>query len=257
MSLIPRYLVNNRTTLVANVAGFVTEYRPVYQQNISVYKGIENTLEFQILNPDQKPIGLTNYTAHFVAFDAAKNLVIQKAGDVTIANKGLFKVSLSENDTLNLDTQYLSYSVYLTDSSSTKTLTYADEQLNAKGTIYLTDEVFPGPKDTTTITNFNQVAVGSTEYVTDVVTAEPGLNGNEALHTVVFYTNGYVGTIAIEVTLDNDLSNSNNWSSIDILSFTGTETQPTAYNFNGIYTYLRFKTSASPDNTITKILLRN
>ena len=257
MSLIPRYLVNNRTTLVANVAGFVTEDKPVYQQNISVYKGIENTLEFQVLNPDQKPIALGSYTAHFVAFDAAKNLVIQKSGQATIANKGLFKVSITENDTLNLDTQYLSYSVYLTDLSSNKTLTYADEQLNAKGTIYLTDDIFPGPKDTDVISHFNQLAVGGIEYATDAVSAEPGLNGNEALHTAVFYTNSYIGTIAIEATLDSELSSNTNWSSIDTINFDGSETQPTAVNFNGVYSFIRFKTNATPTEKVTKILLRN
>ena len=127
MSLISRYLVNNRTKLVANVAGFVTEYRPVYQKTISIYKGIDNTLEFQVLNPDQKPIPLTNQTAHFVAFDSENNQVIEHTGEVVISNKGLFKIVITENDTLNVDSQYLSYSVYLTDAAATKTLTYADE----------------------------------------------------------------------------------------------------------------------------------
>jgi hypothetical protein len=257
MSLISRYLVNNRTTLVANVAGFVTEYRPVYQKTIPVYKGIDNTLEFQVLNPDQKPVPLTNYVAQFVAFDAESNLVIQHAGEVTISNKGLFKVVITENDTLNLTSQYLSYSVYLTDSTSAKTLTYADEQLNAKGTLYLTDEALPGPKATHEITNFSQASVGSLEYYSDAITAEPGLNGNEALHTAVFYTTGYVGTIDIEVSLDNQLDTNTSWAKIETVTFTGSETQPTAFNFNGIYSYLRFKTSAVPTETITKILVRN
>jgi hypothetical protein len=257
MSLISRYLVSNRTTLVANVAGFVTEYRPVYQRTIPVYKGIDNTLEFQILNPDQKPVPLTNYVAQFVAFDSEHNLVIQHAGEVTVSNKGLFKVIITENDTLNLSSQYLSYSVYLTDSSALKTLTYADEQLNAKGTLYLTDDALPGPKATQEITTFIQASVGSLEYYSDAITAEPGLNGNEALHTAVFYTNGYVGTIEIQVTLDNQLDTNTTWSTFNSVNFTGTETQPVPINFNGIFSFIRFKTSTTPTETISKILVRN
>ena len=35
MQLTPRYLVNNRTTIVTNEAGFITEYRPVYQRQLN------------------------------------------------------------------------------------------------------------------------------------------------------------------------------------------------------------------------------
>ena len=52
MQLIPRYLVNNRTTIIANEAGFVTEYRPVYSRQIKVYSNIDNVLEFRVLNAD-------------------------------------------------------------------------------------------------------------------------------------------------------------------------------------------------------------
>ena len=44
MQLLSRYLVDNTTTLVADVAGFITEYRPVYNREIQVYKGIDNAL---------------------------------------------------------------------------------------------------------------------------------------------------------------------------------------------------------------------
>ena len=49
MQLIPRYLVNNKTTIVTNEAGFITEYRPVYTRQLQVYKGIDNVLDFKVL----------------------------------------------------------------------------------------------------------------------------------------------------------------------------------------------------------------
>ena len=59
MQLIPRYLVKNKTTIVTNDTGFITEYRPVYTRQLQVYKGIDNVLEFKLLNADQKPVDLT------------------------------------------------------------------------------------------------------------------------------------------------------------------------------------------------------
>ena len=76
MQLIPRYLVNNRTTVVVNDSGFTTEYRPVYTRNLKIYRGIDNNLEFKMLNADQKPITLTNKTVKLVAFDRSNNLVL-------------------------------------------------------------------------------------------------------------------------------------------------------------------------------------
>ena len=60
MQLLPRYLVEQTTILVADVAGYITEYRPVYNRDIEVYKGIDNALQFRLLNADQKGINLSS-----------------------------------------------------------------------------------------------------------------------------------------------------------------------------------------------------
>jgi len=72
MQLTPRYLVDNKTTVIANDAGFITEYRTVYQRHIKIYKGIDNVLQFKVLNHDQKPVLLTSYTPKLVVFDQNK-----------------------------------------------------------------------------------------------------------------------------------------------------------------------------------------
>ena len=121
--LIPRYLVNNRTNLVSNDTGFITEYRPVYQRQLKVYKNIDNKLQFRVLNADQKPLAISTYTPKFLAFDENKKLIIEHdgtavVGDDSAATRGLFTVTITENDLLNVDAQYLTYNVYLVDSSN-------------------------------------------------------------------------------------------------------------------------------------------
>jgi hypothetical protein len=254
MTLIPRYLVDSRTTLVSNEAGFVTEYRPVYQKNLSVYKGIVNTLDFKILNPDQKAQNLTGKTPKFVAFDENNKLVIEHDGTVTNANNGLFNIEISENDLLNLDQQYLSYNVYLVDSSNEKTLTYADEQLNATGTIYVSNRAFPGPAATHEVLSFTE---DNSTYITEAITAEPAINGNEALHTAVYYTDSFAGNITIQATLENQVTQDTAWADVTTTTLTGSETEPTPVNFSGVFSYIRFTTSTEPTEKITKILVRN
>ena len=271
MQLIPRYLVNNKTTIIANEAGFVTEYRSVYQKHIQVYKGIDNILQFKLLNADQKPIDLTvkGYTPKFQAFDENKNLVIEHdgiivAGDDSSTTRGLFTVTVSDSDLLNIKQQYLSYSIHLLDSTNTPVITYTDTHFGNNGIIYVSSEAYPGPRDTWTVQTFledNGVAGDPTDntWVSETITAEPGINGNEALHTAVVYTSNYVGDVKVQATLDNQIlsGNTNNWADITTLSFTGSETEPTPVNFNGVFSHLRFKADSNPADKITKILVRN
>lgn len=76
-----RYLANNKVTVLANTAGFATEYRPVYQKNLLVYRGIDNLIHFEVKNHDQKPVSLSGYDPVFLAYDENNNLVLEKKGD--------------------------------------------------------------------------------------------------------------------------------------------------------------------------------
>ena len=276
MQLTPRYLVSNRTFLIADDTGFIVEYNPVYKRQLQIYKGIQNVLEFQLLNADQKPIDLNRYTIGtstdkpnivFTAFDENKRKVIEHEGEIVIdddsaSNRGLFRVVITENDMLNLKDQYLSYNVYLQDATGLPRLTYADSHFGMEGTIKMSSEAFPGPQASHSVTNFLPYNSDANveEWYSEPVTAQPGINGNEALHTVAIYTEGYNGDVTVQATLENviDGNNSVDWADVETVSFDGSsETEPVSVNFNGVYTYLRFKTTADPADTITKILVRN
>jgi len=267
MQFIPRYLVNNRITIIANEAGFVTEYRPVYQRHLQVYKGIDNVLQFRILNADQKPINISNYTPKFQAFDESKNLIIERVGTVIIgddsaASRGLFSVTITDNDLLNVKEQFLSYTIYLEDADGNPVITYSDSHFGNAGVIKISSEAFPGPRATYSVTTFTEDdgVLGDTDdsvWYSETITAEPGINGNEALHTAVVYTDSYVGDVTVQATLDGEATNGTNWTDIATLTFDGTETTPLPVNFNGVFSYLRFKTSADPADKLSKILVRN
>ena len=258
MQLTPRYLVDNKITILANDAGLITEYRSVYQRHIKVYKGIDNVLQFKVLNHDQKPKEITAYTPKFIVFDQNKVMVIEKDCTVTddgsTNTRGNCKVTVTENELLNLDTQFLSYNIYLVDSNSEKTLTYTDAHFGSDGVLHLEDTAFPGPLKSGEVTTFTET--DSTWY-SESIDSQPAINGNEALHTAAVYTDSYIGNVTVQGTLENQITGSTNWSDISTLTFTGSETAPKPTNFNGVYSYLRFVASANPSDKITKILVRN
>ena len=256
--LIPRYLVNNKITLVANGDGFVTEYRPVYQKQIEVFKGIDNTLEFRVLNADQKPLNIQNYTPKFVAFDENNKLVIEHDGTVlddSSDTRGKSKVTITENDLLNIPAQFLTYNTFLVDSANTKILTYAYSHFDANGVLKVSKDAFPSPADSLSVTTFTETATDI--WTTEGINAEPAINGNEALHTAAIYQSGYAGTVTVQATLENAVTGSTNWADISTVTIAGTEEQPTAVNFNGVFSHLRFKCSDNPADKLSKILVRN
>lgn len=262
MQITSRYLYKNRIKVVADVAGFITEYKPVYQRTIQVYKGIDNVLQFRLYNSDQKPVDISSYTPKFVAFDENKNLIIEHDGtqvtsDGSTPITGLCEVTITENDLLNVKQQYLSYNIYLVDTNDSKVLTYTDSHFGNDGVIKISAEAFPGPIESVEVTNFLQTDVNEDEWVSSTIDAQPGINGNEALHTAAIYTDAYEGTLTVQATLDNQASETTKWADIASHTFVGNETTPIPVNFNGIFNHLRFKVDANPADKITKILVRN
>jgi hypothetical protein len=258
MQLTPRYLVDNKITILANDAGLITEYRPVYQRHIKVYKGIDNVLQFKVLNHDQKPKEITAYTPKFVVFDQNKVMVIEKDCTVTddgsTNTRGNCRVTITENELLNLDTQFLSYNIYLVDSNSEKTLTYTDTHFGSDGVIHLEDNAFPGPLASYSLTTFTE---DNTVWYSESISAQPAINGNEALHTAVVYTDSYIGDVTVQGTLENQVTGSTNWSDVSTITFTGSETEPKPINFNGVFSHLRVSATADPADKISKVLVRN
>jgi hypothetical protein len=261
MQLLPRYLCNNTTIVIADMAGFITEYRPVYSKQLQLYKGIDNVLEFRLLNADQKPVDITSYIPKFVAFDESNQMVLEK--DATILDdgstitRGKFKVTVTENELLNLKQQYLSYNIYMQETDGDKVLTYSQPNFDNDGVIYVNARTFPGPLNSYSVTTFEQEGVGINTWYSETVDAQPAINGNEALHTAAVYTSAYSGNVVVQATLDNQVTESTQWADVATLTFVGTEITPAPINFNGVFSHVRFKATANPADKITKVLVRN
>lgn len=255
-----RYLVSNRITVIANQAGHITEYNSVYQKNILVYKGIDNVLEFRLKNPDQKPIDTSTVTPHFMAFDENNQQVIptiigETLDDGSTQTRGLFKIVIPENELLNIKQQYLTFTIYLEGEDGQKILTYANEWSEAAGIIHVKGDAFPGPAPTTSVSNFIE---NNSVWESDVIDAQPELNGNTALHTAVIYPENFSGVVKVMATLDNQIVGNQNivWTEIASVTMLN-ENTPQPINFNGVFSHLRFTTTSNPAEKITKILVRN
>lgn len=324
-----RYLANNKIIVIANTVGFITEYRPVYSRTLQVYRGIDNTLYFEVKNHDQKNLSLLGYTPKLLVFDENNVLILEKSGTVlddvitrstaasqtaigktltfssvsgleigqtvtgngiksntlissisglnvnlnkdtsiiigsgteitfqTASKKGVFTVVLTENELLQIQQQYVKYVVYLVNNIGAKTLTYSTDHFDAQGIMYVNGNALPGPLESYQVGALTADSQSPDKWYSEVIDAQPSLNGNTALHTVAIYTNGYDGDVVIQGTLENQVTLNTFWADIDTLTFAGNETEPVPVNFNGVYNYFRIKATSSPADKITKILVRN
>lgn len=232
MRKISSYLYPNRIEIIADLAAFYTENTNVYQRNVKIYNGIDNTIEFDIKNADQKRIDLVQFQQLWLnVMDASGNELPNSPYAVTpTALKGIATAVIPEADLVNLSDQYLKYSLTgLKDSADV--LFYADTRFGAAGTIELIGNALPTIRD---------------EKVYDSFTAEIDLKGQPTHHSsaipATFYEavpteemsidvsiKGLTGSVWIEATKDDTIS-VESFKKGDIV-----KTFPSAEDFTGIW----------------------
>ena len=274
MQKISSYLYPNRVELLANLAGFTVEYTNVYQRNVKIYNGIDNTIEFDIKNADQKRIDLTTLTQiELNVMDAQGNALENSPYTVTpTALKGIATVTIPQDDLDELSSQYLKYSVTaLKDGSDV--LLYADSRFGAVGKIELVGDAMPTFRNEKVYDRFS----GEIDFMGNVKNHTSAIpckfyeaNTTTEMSFDITYTN-YTGSLYIEATKDSTISvESFNRNGVKLVTFTppivtGTFTQSFTlpvgdYNyFRVVWTYLDPTLlgvyGASPTGTVDKVVV--
>jgi hypothetical protein len=206
MQKISTYLYPNRIQLLADLAGFPVEYTNVYQRNIKIYKGIDNVLEFDVKNPDQKRIDLSGYTLTLHIMDASGQGVVERAlvNLNQTTSKGLAKVTVAASDLVALNGQFFKFSVTALDEEDNPLMLYGDTQFGAKGTMELVSDALPIARPSQTHTSFYPVITGATELISTYYSSSIPTKFYEAvpstdLDLTVHMTN-FVGEIWLEAT---------------------------------------------------------
>lgn len=259
MQKISSYLYPNRIELLADLATFTVEYTNVYQRTVKIYKGIDNTIEFDIKNADQKRIDLTTLSSiQLNVMDAMGNALPNSPYAVSATSvKGIATVVIPQADIDSLDDQFLRYSVTAVKDLADVML-YADSRFGAVSTIELVGSAMP-------ITRPNRVFKS--------FTAEIDLNGVPTNHSSAipakFYeavptsilsfdvdVRGFVGSVWLEATKATTISVESFKHSDYLRSFTSTITAPatTIVSFADIpvgeYQYFRISYSTPTANGV-------
>ena len=233
MQKVQSYLYPNRVILLADLAGFTVENTIVYQRTTKIYRGVDNVLEFDIQNADQKRLDLvttpliTNIQMNVM--DAGGKALPTSPYTVTATStKGIASVTIPSADLAGLNTQFLKYSVTATKGSNTIPL-YCDSRFGAVGTIEVVGDATPITRPARVYTEF----YGEINFMGNVInhsSASP-TKFYEAVPTtsltITVELAGYIGDIYVEGTTDMDIS---------VESFLNSEIPNTRHTFTTAYT---------------------
>jgi hypothetical protein len=217
MQKISSYLYPNRITLLVDLAGFTVEFTSVYQRNVKLYNGIDNTIEFDIKNADQKRIDLSTLSIiELNIMDVAGNALpgspyyleqVYSTLDETVPLKGISRVTIPQEDLLDLTPQSLTYSVSAI-KDGRDVMLYADTRFGAVGTMELIGNAMPTFRNEKTYNTFT----GEIDYMGNVIyhTSSIPATFYEAVPTATLsfsiYTAGFIGKIWLEATTNSTIS---------------------------------------------------
>ena len=242
MQLNPSYLYSNRVDVYTNLGTWTKErYRKVYQRNLKLYRGVDNRLDFQIKNGEERPQPISNLTIVFNIVGVESNeLLVQQNCTIHDAVLGRFFATVGEAAMEQLLPGHYHYSLYTVNAAGVKSPMYADSQYGVTGTIDVIGDAYGGPRPSAEPTN-----------VFTALDAKPQFNSNAGLHTFAFYTTDFVGDITIEGSLDENLGS---WVDVDTISLDST---PVGYlNVTGVWSRLRVKQLTNHTGTLDKVLYR-
>lgn len=242
MQLNPSYLYSNRIDVYTNLGTWTKErYRKVYQRNLKLYRGVDNRVDFQIKNGEERSRSISNLTIVFNIVGVDSNeLLVQQNCVIHDAVLGRVFAMVSEAAMEQILLGHYYYSLYAVDANGVKSPMYVDSQYGVTGVIDVIGDAYGGPKPSQAPTN-----------VFTAMDAKPQFNSNAGLHTFAFYTTDFVGDITIEASLDDNLGT---WVDLDTITLNST---PVSYlNVTGVWSRLRVKQLTNHTGTLDKVLYR-
>ena len=269
MQLNSVYLYSNRVDAFTNLSIWETgRYRKVYNKNIKIYRSIDNRIDFQIRNSDEKSIALTSTNIVFTLIEPdTQKLLLQKDCTVVSSSTGKVFITLSETELRDLDQGFYKYSLVSesrTESNGSYTVTnraplYVDAQYGILGTIEVAGDAFGLLKESTVVNAFSYTdpattgTTGPAYYISSLIDAAPEYTTGNSLHTFQFYLTDYTGDIVVQGSLSEGAS-PHVW--VDVKSQNYENSTAEYINVVGKYNFFRVKYIPTNSGTVDKILYR-
>ena len=223
-------------------------YQIVYSKNLTLNKGVDNRIQFQFLNQEQKPIDLTGKQITFRFINSEGTSVdIQKTVNATLALKGLANLTVTQAELMQIDAQIGSFSLDIVEGNLVLPI-FTNSEADARGVCQIMEGILPKhvPSTNVTIPSHGEISNSGTTYYSSVL----GLNGSSKI-TLQAKLSNYSGNINVlgSTNVDTD------WYTIEALGNFTAETNTLGTTVTGFHPYIQLQFTSTGGN-IEHILAR-
>jgi hypothetical protein len=116
---------------------------PQYAKPLTLHKGVDNKLQFQFLNQEQKPVDITgkSITCRILNYDATE-ILVSKALDLDFALTGIASLSLNAADIEDIPQQKAYYSLEIPVGTFDYPV-FVDQNAGGRGVMNIVDSILP------------------------------------------------------------------------------------------------------------------
>lgn len=225
-------------------------YQTVYAKNLKIHKGIDNRLQFQFINQDQKAVDMTGktITCRLISYDGS-TVLLQKALTLVYPLTGICQLDVTTIETLAMDAALCYYSITIPEGSFEFPV-FVDDSSGGRGTVDIVNSVLPK------FIKSKQLDILPHETPTDIqpITYSTGPYLTQDTDFLTFQTvlNNYVGTIKVQGSVTG---NNVEWYDVtDPVTYDGS-TSTEYFNVNGYHLYMKV-VFTSTQGTVDKVLVR-
>jgi hypothetical protein len=220
----------------------------VYSKNLKLHLGVDNILQFQFLNPEQKPINLTDSTISIRILSGDNSTVIlQKTLTPTFVLTGLAELRLTASELLGIKPELCHYSLML-DNTDNNLPVFTNQDSHARGNIEIVNDMIPDHNPSTIVSIPSYLPPNN-----NIVTVNSSLISTKDTDSTTIQVNhtNYTGNVIINGSTTGAL---NDWYLIDSYNYVD-DTSPNYYVAEGYHPYLQLQFNFTA-GTVDKILSR-
>jgi len=244
----PVYIFTPRQTVVLNVGNSPRRYNTVYAKILTLHKGVDNVVQFQFLNQEQKPVDVTDkeITLRIISDDGTKILMKTTLHPV-LPLTGIMEMRVIASEMEVLTAQKARYSLEVP-AGQFNVPVYVAGDGGAKGVVDILDGIVPRhlPAMEVGVASHALPNNNTVEYYSDVINT----GYNPVLSIQAFYT-GFSGA----VTVQGSTVPTSDWYDIGDTATYLESTQNDMYTITGFHPYVRLKFTSTLGN-VGKILAR-
>ena len=126
---------------------------PVYAKPLTLHKGVDNQLQFQFLNQEQKPVDITGKEISFraISYDGSR-VLFRKALNIQLGLTGIASLYVNAADIEDIDAQKGHYSLEIPIGDFDFPV-FVDQNAGARGDLNIVNSVLPAfvPSESVTI----------------------------------------------------------------------------------------------------------